>query len=84
MKFMEKMEAQDWVPGPAYFMFFAVGACCGPRGRTADGGDFRGSSNISIAKAMSCDPVFGAGQGLDQVSEAVQADAKLATENAKS
>ena len=39
---------------------------------------------ISMAKAMSCDPVFGADQDLGQVFEAIQADAKLATENAES
>ena len=39
---------------------------------------------ISMAKVMSCDPVSGADQDQGQVYEAVQADEKLATENAKS
>ena len=41
---------------------------------------------VSMAKAMSCDPVFGADQDKDlgQVFVAIQADAKMATENAES
>ena len=37
-----------------------------------------------MAKAMSCPLVIGADQDLGQLFEAAQADAKLATENAKS
>ena len=81
---MEKIEARDWVPGPAYFEFMQWV-------RAADLEDVRrvvkilgDHPPISMAKAMRSDPVFGVGQDLDQVFEAVQADAKLATENAKS
>ena len=72
MKIMKKMEARDWVPGLAYFKFMRWV-------RAADLEDVRRMVKIlgdhppiSMAKAKRCDPVFEAGQDLDQVFEVFQ------------
>ena len=75
-------EIGDWVPGPAHLEFLQrlrTANLEGARRMEKVRGDHH---NISMAKAMSCDPVFGADQDQDQVSEADQAGDKPATTNA--
>ena len=64
MMLKEKLEPRGWVPGPAYFKFLY-------RVRAADLEDVRRMEEIpgdhhkiSMAKAMSCDPFFGADQDI--------------------